>query len=99
MSAKFELLVSMNFHKYLLFTHLQFTDTYAAVNPFLIRIPKHQQEKHLDDMVRLFTEKYSEHVDGGAFSIPYKSICAYAKKETALPSTSYGHTLPSTSDG
>lgn len=79
--------------------HLQSKDTYAAVNPFLSRIPEHQREKHLDDMVRLFTERYAQHIVGASFSISYKSIVAYAKKEDTLPSTSYGHALPPTSYG
>lgn len=84
---------------FLLFTHLQSTDTFAAVNPFLIRIPEDQKEIHLDDMVNLFTERYSQHIVGAGFSVPYKSIVAYAKKAQALPSTLYDHALPSTSYG
>lgn len=45
-------------------------------------------------MVRLFTDIYSEHIVGAGFSVPYKSIVAYAKKPDALPSTSYGTLSP-----
>lgn len=73
----------MNFQQFFSF---YISGSVKAVNPFLERIAKHEQEAYLDDYIDIVVQKKLAlddiHVNSNTcrFLAPYKLLIAYARK-------------------